>query len=105
MASAGVASSADANAATTTEFFTPISEIFHDPVLIAGPAVEPVSLAEMRAYLRLDDGAEDDLVRRSSRRRGSSSKRLAAGSSSSRPGVSSSIGGRSAARCCCPYRH
>jgi uncharacterized phiE125 gp8 family phage protein len=32
------------------------------PLLIAGPAVEPVSLPEMRAYLRLDDSAEDDLV-------------------------------------------
>src|SRR5215210_3134221 len=32
------------------------------PLLIAGPAVEPVALAEMRAYLRLDDEAEDDLV-------------------------------------------
>src|SRR3954471_23849895 len=32
------------------------------PLLIAGPAVEPVTLAEMRAYLRLDDEAEDDLV-------------------------------------------
>jgi uncharacterized phiE125 gp8 family phage protein len=32
------------------------------PLLIAGPAVEPVTLAEMRAYLRLDDGGEDDLV-------------------------------------------
>jgi uncharacterized phiE125 gp8 family phage protein len=32
------------------------------PLLIAGPAVEPVTLAEMGAYLRLDDAAEDDLV-------------------------------------------
>jgi len=32
------------------------------PLLIAGPAVEPVTLAQMRAYLRLDDDAEDDLV-------------------------------------------
>ena len=32
------------------------------PLLIAGPAVEPVTLAKMRAYLRLDDDAEDDLV-------------------------------------------
>ena len=32
------------------------------PIRIDGPAVEPVSLADMRAYLRLDDGAEDDLV-------------------------------------------
>ena len=32
------------------------------PLLIAGPAVEPVSVPEMRAYLHLDDGAEDDLV-------------------------------------------
>lgn len=32
------------------------------PILIDGPAVEPVSPSEMRAYLRLDDGAEDDLV-------------------------------------------
>lgn len=29
---------------------------------IAGPAVEPVALADMRAFLRLDDAAEDDLV-------------------------------------------
>ena len=32
------------------------------PILLAGPAVEPVTLAEMRAYLRLDDEAEDGLV-------------------------------------------
>ncbi len=32
------------------------------PILIAGPGVEPVSVAEMRAYLRLDDEAEDELV-------------------------------------------
>jgi len=32
------------------------------PLLIAGPAVEPVTLAAMRDYLRLDDAAEDDLV-------------------------------------------
>ncbi len=32
------------------------------PIAIDGPAVEPVSIAEMRAYLRLDDGAEDELV-------------------------------------------
>jgi uncharacterized phiE125 gp8 family phage protein len=32
------------------------------PLLIAGPAVEPLTLAEMRLYLRLDDSAEDDLV-------------------------------------------
>ena len=31
-------------------------------ILIAGPAVEPVTLAEMRGYLRLDDTAEDDIV-------------------------------------------
>ena len=33
-----------------------------NPIPIAGPAVEPVTLADMRAFLRLDDGAEDDLV-------------------------------------------
>src|SRR3954468_1050233 len=32
------------------------------PIPIEGPAVEPVSVPDMRAYLRLDDGAEDDLV-------------------------------------------
>jgi uncharacterized phiE125 gp8 family phage protein len=29
---------------------------------IAGPAVEPVGLDEIRAFLRLDDAAQDDLV-------------------------------------------
>lgn len=32
------------------------------PILVAGPAVEPVTLEEMRAYLRLDGPQEDDLV-------------------------------------------
>jgi uncharacterized phiE125 gp8 family phage protein len=32
------------------------------PILIAGPAVEPLALDEMRAFLRLDDSGEDDLV-------------------------------------------
>ena len=32
------------------------------PIPVAGPAVEPVGLSEMRAYLRLDDAAEDELV-------------------------------------------
>jgi len=31
-------------------------------VLVAGPAVEPIGLDEMRAFLRLDDSAQDDLV-------------------------------------------
>lgn len=32
------------------------------PILIAGPAVEPVTLPEMQAYLRLDGDAEAELV-------------------------------------------
>lgn len=32
------------------------------PVLIEGPALEPVSLAEARQWLRLDDAAEDPVV-------------------------------------------
>lgn len=32
------------------------------PIFIEGPAVEPISLTEMKDYLRLDDDAQDDLV-------------------------------------------
>jgi uncharacterized phiE125 gp8 family phage protein len=32
------------------------------PILVDGPAVEPVTVPEMRAWLRLDDDAEDALV-------------------------------------------
>ena len=32
------------------------------PIPIDGPAVEPVGAPDMRAYLRLDDGADDDLI-------------------------------------------
>jgi uncharacterized phiE125 gp8 family phage protein len=32
------------------------------PIFVEGPAVEPVSLPEMKAYLRLDDDGQDDLV-------------------------------------------
>jgi uncharacterized phiE125 gp8 family phage protein len=31
-------------------------------VLVAGPAVEPIALDEMRAFLRLDDAGQDDLL-------------------------------------------
>jgi uncharacterized phiE125 gp8 family phage protein len=32
------------------------------PILIDGPAVEPVTLTEMKTYLRIDDDQEDELV-------------------------------------------
>ena len=33
-----------------------------NPIILAGPAVEPITLADARAYLRLDGNDEDDLV-------------------------------------------
>jgi len=33
-----------------------------NPILVDGPAVEPVTVPEMRAWLRLDDAAEDALL-------------------------------------------
>lgn len=33
-----------------------------NPIALAGPAVEPVTLADMKAYLRLDSDGEDELV-------------------------------------------
>ncbi|WP_243367574.1 head-tail connector protein [Microvirga solisilvae] len=32
------------------------------PIFVDGPAVEPITLPEMKAYLRVDDDAEDDLI-------------------------------------------
>ena len=32
------------------------------PIFVDGPAVEPITLPEMKAYLRLDDDAQDELV-------------------------------------------
>src|SRR5215210_6107260 len=33
-----------------------------NPIMMSGPTVEPVSVDEMRAFLRLDEAAEDELV-------------------------------------------
>lgn len=32
------------------------------PIFVDGPAVEPITLPEMKAYLRVDDDGEDDLI-------------------------------------------
>ncbi len=32
------------------------------PIFVEGPAVEPITLPEMKAYLRVDDETEDDLI-------------------------------------------
>lgn len=32
------------------------------PIFVDGPAVEPITLPEMKAYLRVDDEAEDNLI-------------------------------------------
>jgi uncharacterized phiE125 gp8 family phage protein len=32
------------------------------PILVDGPAVEPITLTEMKAYLRVDDDSQDELI-------------------------------------------
>ncbi len=67
------------------------------PIAIDGPAVEPVSIAEMRAYLRLDDGAEDELVAALVKARGCSSRPRPGASWWSSAGACVSTAGRCAA--------
>jgi hypothetical protein len=50
-----------ASAAAPSRFIQ-IMRVIMVPIALDGPAVEPVSVPEMRAYLRLDHEAEDELI-------------------------------------------
>ena len=39
-----------------------LGDIAMNPISLAGPAVEPITLASMKAYLRLDEETQDELV-------------------------------------------
>src|SRR5215212_1982162 len=50
------------NAAPPIAFILIRSSPTMHSILVDGPAVEPVGLADMSAFLRVDDDAEDDLI-------------------------------------------
>src|SRR5215212_7408628 len=50
------------NAAPPIAFILIRSSPTMHPILVDGPAVEPIGLADMRAFLRVDDDSEDELI-------------------------------------------
>ena len=76
------------------------------PILVDGPAVEPITLAEMKAYLRVDDDdpAQDSVIAGLVKAARLTVEGPPAASSSSSAGAWRWTAGRREGWCCCRSR-